>query len=125
MYCNPPDKPEFSYGLVITDVDEKSMTFKARSAILGRYEVADGRIEVDDEFGRQHVHIRYTEVWPNGMRDELFARLKSNKKFQCESDSGFVQKARHEETMPVAERYMREDMKKYYIGEQDAYQDQF
>ena len=37
--------PPFSYGLVISEVDEETLTFKGRSRKPGRYEVGDGKVE--------------------------------------------------------------------------------
>jgi len=117
MYCVPQEGDPFSYGLIIKIFDDEKLTFSGTSAIPGRYEVEDGTVEYNNNNNRQHVYIRYNEAWPNGFKDALFARMKSNGKFQCESDSGFVQKARHEGSMPddPAERDAAPGVKKYYI----------
>ena len=125
MYCQPPEGDPFSYGLIIkevTELDETTFSFTGSSAIKGRYEIVDGRVEYMNDHKRQHVYITYKEVWPSGLVDSLFARMKSNGKFTCESDSGYVQKARHKGTMP--EDLDHEDVplgvKKYFVGDGDG-----
>ena len=125
MYCQPPGGEPFSYGLIInevTEVDETNMSFTGRSAIEGRYEIVDGKVEYVNEYNRQHdiVYITYIERWPNGYEDALFARMNSNGKFQCESETGCIQKARHKGTMPddLDEALAVPGVKKYFIEEQ-------
>jgi len=125
MYCKPLDDDEFSYGFIVGSVDDKNLTFTAHSRAEGRYKIEDGRLEYNNSNGRQHVYIQYTEVWPNGLRDKLFARLKWNGKFHCDSDAGYVQKARHLITMPksVEQKMGVEGVKKYYALDDDALAD--
>ena len=46
--------------------------------------------------------------------DDIFARLKSNGKFSCESDQGYIQKARRLDTM-----HDRSLVLKYFMGNQN------
>jgi len=103
MYCLPedgdPDEDAFSYGLIVEHVDfteesseEAPGTFTAKSK-TGAYSVPDGKVWYDT---RKRVWLSYTETWENGACDFLCARLKSNAKFVCDSDSGYEQKARNE-----------------------------
>jgi hypothetical protein len=43
--------------------------------------------------------ISYEEVYPNGTKDKVVARLKSNGKFTCSSGSGYHMKAKRVDTM--------------------------
>jgi len=124
MYCKPENAQQpFSYGLIIEAFDSDSMSFTGRSRASGRYAVEEGVVRRDDALG--HVRIHYTEVWPNGLRDSLTARLKANGKFHCESAQGYIQKARKEDTMPSGadERLANLSTKKYYLGDKDALED--
>ena len=58
------------------------------------------------------------QVWGNGFVDEVSARLKSNGKYTCESDMGYVQKARRQDTM-LGIRGEDEDAK-YFLGDEKA-----
>jgi len=129
MYCKPPgeDSEAFSYGLVIENVDVEAGTFEGRPRTEGKYEVKDGKIEYDEKTGR--LCIRYDECWP-GQVDHLFARVKSNAKFQCESEDGFEQKATNiTRNLPddpddrVGEN-AKDGVKKYYLYDDDAAIDQ-
>jgi len=113
MYAKQDGGNPFSYGLVIRDVNLDSMTFEATSQDKGKYEVVDGKLDHDAESGR--VNISYTEIWPNGDRDELTARVKSNGKFQCESKDGYEQKATREDLNLPAEEARKKKHKKYYL----------
>jgi len=104
MYCLPPQEgaAAFSYGIIFKDVDVEAGTFGGHSATPGVYEIQDGTLLYDEKTGR--LNIKYTEVWQsNGVVDKLAARVKSNAKFQCESASGFEQKASHIKNVPPAE----------------------
>jgi hypothetical protein len=123
MYCSPDNGEAFSYGLIIEDIDIDNMTFGGRSRVEGKYEVENGKIEQDQHL---RVHISYEEVWPNGTRDALSARVKSNAKFQCESTGGYEQKATNE-TKNLPEdpedrigQAAKEGVKKYYAYDADA-----
>ena len=65
-------------------------------------------------------------MWPNGQRDALTARVKSNGKFLCESESGYYQKATREDLNlpPDAEDRIGEEapagIKKYFLYDNDA-----
>lgn len=113
MYAKQDGGNPFSYGLVIRDVNLDSMTFEATAQDKGKYEVVDGKLDHDAESGR--VNISYTEIWPNGDRDELTARVKSNGKFQCESKDGYEQKATREDLNLPAEEARKKKHKKYYL----------
>lgn len=59
-------------------------------------------------------------MWPN-YSHEISARLKSNKKFQCESKSEFIQKARHKDTLVAANgEIIAKDGGKYFLHDGDA-----
>jgi len=91
MYCKPEDGEAFSYGLIISDVNLEEKIFSGRPRAEGKYKLEDGSFTYDEKTGR--LNISYTEVWPDGTKDMLQARVKSNGKFQCESTAGFEQKA--------------------------------
>ena len=133
MYCkNVEANNSFSYGLIIDSVTEtsceanafgtekKTFTFIGRPRLDGKYVLKSGTA-VWNEFGTGRLFLEYAEHWPDGMVDNLKARLKVNGKFACDSTSGFIQKARKEETLPVAAKLRMES--KYYIGDQDAASD--
>lgn len=131
MYCkstgNGGKDPAFSYGLIIDDVTEvehtghcKKYEFKARPRQAGKYDVKNGTC-VWNEAGSGRLFMEYVEVWPNGTEDHLKARLKSNGKFQCNSEAGFIQKARKEDTLPTSHKLRLES--KYYAGDTDAAED--
>jgi hypothetical protein len=104
MYCMPPEESgqsAFSYGVVIKDVDVEAGTFGGHSATEGVYTIDEGKLLFDDKTGR--LNVSYTEVWSNGARDALSARVKSNSKYQCESTSGYEQKASQGKNVPNSE----------------------
>eukprot|EP00658_Telonema_sp_P-2_P064105 TRINITY_DN5298_c0_g1_i3.p1 TRINITY_DN5298_c0_g1~~TRINITY_DN5298_c0_g1_i3.p1 ORF type:complete len:480 (+),score=131.34 TRINITY_DN5298_c0_g1_i3:66-1505(+) len=130
MYCKgtgKDDKP-FSYGMYITDVEElapeghvRRFGFRGRSRADGKFELTNG-VATWNEHHTGRVRLQYTENWlaqgASSSSDDMVARLKSNGKFECESSSGFIQKARREDTLPddAGERMLS----KYYIGDRDA-----
>jgi len=129
MYCKPEDGGEaFSYGLltqeVVVDPETGNGSFSGRSRVEGKYVVEEGIIEWNPINGR--TKISYCEVWPNGQRDALTARVKSNGKFLCESESGYYQKATREDLNlpPDAEDRIGEEapagIKKYFLYDNDA-----
>ena len=66
MYCKPPtDREGFSYGLIVTQFDEDSLTFEAQPVIQGRWELRDGVVRYENESGQQHAYITYKEPNPN------------------------------------------------------------
>jgi len=95
MYCKPQGGEPFSYGLCIRHVDLENWTFEGGPRYEGNYTVENGRLEYSQETGR--LQMKYDEVWPNGQRDALSARVKSNGKFQCVSVDGFEQNATRED----------------------------
>jgi hypothetical protein len=124
MYCKPEEGEAFSYGLIIDNVDPEAGTFGGRSRVDGKYVVQDGLIHYDEKTGR--LNVDYHEVWPDGTDDHLFARVKSNAKFQCESAGGFEQKASNETLNLPADpedrigENAKEGVKKYYLYDGDA-----
>jgi len=124
MYCKPDEGEAFSYGLMITVVDIVNWKFEGRSRIEGKYVLEEGKISHVEKDGR--CNITYTEVWPNGTRDKVSARVKSNGKFQCESQLGFEQKATREDLNLPNETHERigeeakPGIKKYYLHDNDA-----
>jgi len=127
MYCkpeNPARGAAFSYGLVILSVDMDEMTFEGRSRTEGKYKVEDGKIDWDPEDSR--CKLSYKEAWPNGDKDALTARVKSNAKFQCDSKGGFEQKATREDlNLPKGKEARIGEgapvgVKKYYLNDGDA-----
>jgi hypothetical protein len=133
MYCmNIAQNNSFSYGVIIDSVTETgsedngfgtkkhTFTFTGRPRLEGKYALENGTATWNEQ-GSGRLQLWYDEKWPDGMVDKLQARLKVNGKFACDSDKGFVQKARKEDTLPVSSH---ERMKsKYYIGDQDAAHD--
>merc|ERR1712224_886261 len=93
MYCKQGDEEAFSYGIIIKNVDVKKGTFEGAPRKAGKYKVKNGTLRYDEK--TQRAFIAYDEVWGT-MTDSLTARIKSNSKFQCESGSGYEQKATHE-----------------------------
>lgn len=114
-------EPPFSYGLVISEVDEETLAFKGRSRQPGRYEVWDGRVEYL-EGGRQQVVLTYYEVYPDGRRKHVQGRLKCNGKFQCTVEGGTKQKARREDSCTAALEAGEEDVIKYFAQELDVFE---
>jgi len=130
MYCkNVQQDNSFSYGLIIDSVTEtgsedngfgtqkRTFTFIGRPRLDGKYKLESGT-GTWNEFGSGRFHLEYAEHWPDGMVDNLKARLKCNGKFACDSTSGFIQKARKESTLP--DELDKRMASKYYIGDQDA-----
>lgn len=74
MYCKPEEGEAFSYGLIIESVDPEAATFSGRARTEGKYVCENGKIEYNPTNGR--TRITYDEVWPNGQRDHLAARVK-------------------------------------------------
>jgi len=70
--------------------------------------------------------LSYKEAWPNGDKDALTARVKSNAKFQCDSKGGFEQKATREDlNLPKGKEARIGEgapvgVKKYYLNDGDA-----
>jgi len=133
MYCkNVQQDNSFSYGLIIDSVTEtgsedngfgtqkRTFTFIGRPRLDGKYKLESGT-GTWNEFGSGRFHLEYAEHWPDGMVDNLKARLKCNGKFACDSTSGFIQKARKESTLP--DELDKRMASKYYIGDQDAASD--
>ena len=122
VYCKQGDGGEpFSYGLVISEVDEETLTFKGRSRKPGRYEVGDGKVEYV-EGGRQQVVLSYYEVYPDGQRKHVQGRLKCNGKIQCIVEGGTTQKARREDSCTAALEAGEEDVIKYFAQELDVFE---
>ena len=123
MYCKPEDGEAFSYGLIISDVNLEEKIFSGRPRAEGKYKLEDGSFTYDEKTGR--LNISYTEVWPDGTKDMLQARVKSNGKFQCESTAGFEQKASNvaknfpEDPADRIGEDAKAGIKKYYLGDQD------
>ena len=109
------------------DSDLPAGTFAGESRVPGKYTVDNGSFTYDAYTGR--LNIAYDEVWSNGLRDSLAARVKSNAKFQCESSGGYEQKASNEaKNFPEdAEDRIGENalpgIKKYYTGDKEAAED--
>ena len=123
MYCEPQDgQVPYSYGLVISHFDDSTLTFSGRGREKGTYEVMNGKVEYVNEQGRQNAFMVYEEVWSNGVRDRMRARLKSNSKFQCMSDAGYKQKARREESCTVGLEGGEGGAAKYFAGEQEVFE---
>jgi len=132
MACIPLDKKRgapFSYGIVIKEVDLEKWTFKGRARIKEKYKVKDGEIQYDKD--TQHCTISYKELWADGCggwddEDALKARVKSNAKFQCISESNFDQKATHEDanlpkgTDPRIGIEAPDGVKQYYVNDAEA-----
>jgi len=124
MFCQAAGEEGFSYGLIISDVDMHAQSFQGRPRQAGKYVIENGRMEYHPR--TEHVIIRYDEVWPDGTRDCLQARVKSNAKFQCESADGFDQKATNMTiNLPddpedrIGEK-VREGVKKYFAYDEEA-----
>ena len=123
MYCKPKDGQAFSYGLIISDVNLEEHIFSGRPCTEGRYELEDGSFIYDEKTCR--LNISYTEVWPDGSRDMLQARVKSNGKFHCESTAGFEQKASNvvknfpENPEDRIGEHAKPGIKKYYLLDED------
>jgi len=124
MYCKPDEGDAFSYGLVVEEVDIENWTFKGKARTADKYVCENGKMVWNEKNHR--LRITYEEVWPNGQRDALAARVKSNGKFQCESAAGYEQKATREDlNLPSdAEERIGENapdgIKKYYTYDHDA-----
>jgi hypothetical protein len=124
MYCKPDAGEPFSYGLIIKDASWEAKTFSGSARTEGKYVVENGKVLYHEKRGT--VVITYEEVWPNGQRDALRARVKSNGKFQCESAGGFEQKATREDINLPADPEERvgdgakDKVKKYYLYDNDA-----
>lgn len=132
MYCKPDEGqgqgPAFSYGLMINKVDMEHWTFEGGPRQQGKYKIENGKMNYTEESGR--LQITYDEVWPcaGGLeqRDKLIARVKSNGKFQCESASGFEQKATREDlNLPSSKEERigqgaKHKIKKYYVKDEAA-----
>jgi len=74
MYCKPEGAGEpFSYGLIISDVDVEAGTFGGSSRKEGKYAVENGKTVHDGKTGK--TMISYDELWANGQRDALTARV--------------------------------------------------
>ena len=123
IYCEPQDgNPPYSYGLVISEFDDATLTFVGRGRVKGTYQVVDGKVDYVDEQGRQNAFMEYDEVWSNGIRDHMRGRLKSNSKYQCMSEAGYRQKARREDSCTVGLEGGKEGAAKYFAREVEVFE---
>ena len=125
VYCKPVHDVGFSYGLIITDVqaddsDPHKINWKGESRAEGKYSCEEATAVWNPDTNQ--VQLGFTEIWhANDSRDVLSARLKNNGKFTCQSEQGFIQKARKEDTMPgSAAQRSSGAYAKYYIGDTAA-----
>ena len=110
-----------SYGLVISEFEDEALTFAGRSRVPGVFEVVDGKASYA-EGGCQHVVLSYCEVYPDGARKLVSARLKSNGKFQCTREDGRKQKGRREDSCTAALERGEKDVIKYFEGELEVFE---
>jgi len=85
------------------------------------FEVVDGKASYA-EGGCQHVVLSYCEVYPDGARKLVSARLKSNGKFQCTREDGRKQKGRREDSCTAALERGEKDVIKYFEGELEVFE---